>query len=124
MKEQVLIVNSNSETLKSAVDFFELKGIDVRRAADAETALYIVTIIQPPVILIDMILPRMDSITFAKILKNDADTSKIIILALIDVNGNAQQKKMMINICDGYISKPIDNEIFYRKITKYLHSKC
>ncbi len=93
MKEQVLIVNSNSETLKSAVDFFELKGIDVRRAADAETALYIVTIIQPPVILIDMVLPRMDSITFAKILKNDVDTSNIIILALIDINGNAQQKK-------------------------------
>ncbi|MEI6487919.1 MAG: hypothetical protein WCP52_03095 [Bacteroidota bacterium] len=123
MKKQVLIISNKLADISGACDYFETNGIDVRRTASAETALYVVSIIQPQLILIDNSLKTMNPLTFAQILKSDQETKDILLVMITEQEKTKSSQNSTINIWDGFIKYPVDNESFFATVQSYLNTE-
>ena len=83
MKAQlILIVENGLVDQKMVSEILQKKGFYIRFAPDIATALRILIEIRPFLILMDLIISKLDSYTFPRILKNDEDTKDIKIIAL------------------------------------------
>jgi len=69
----------------------------------------------------DIQMPVMDGIEATKILKADAGTKDIHIIAMTAYAMRGDDDKLFEVGCDGYISKPLDIKAFLRKVEEYLN---
>ncbi|MEI6488385.1 MAG: response regulator [Bacteroidota bacterium] len=120
MKNQVLIVNCKSEEMKKTMIHLEENGIDVRRAADAESALFMISILHPPVVIVDTKLPRMNSLTFVQMLKNDEGNKNLIVIAILDFKSMEYKKQKLSKVFDGLISRTSSSANLFSNIKKFL----
>jgi two-component system cell cycle response regulator len=93
------------------------------RAADAEQAQEIIASQPPDLILMDIGLPGMDGLTLTKLLKADALTREIPIVALTAFAMKGDSQKAFEAECDGYITKPIDVRRFPQQVAEILQLK-
>ncbi len=75
---------------------------------------------QPDLILMDLSLPEMDGWTATGQLKSSADTEHIPVIALTAHTLPGDRKRALEAGCDGYISKPINLELFAETISSTL----
>jgi CheY-like chemotaxis protein len=120
MNARILVVDDNPTNLKLAGDLLELEEFDVQRAADAESALEMIRKYPPSLILMDVALPGMDGLELTHILKNDPETSWIIIVALTAFAMKGDHEKILAAGCDTYITKPINTREFPNQVKKIL----
>lgn len=123
MNPRILIVDDNPVNLKLAGDLLEFEGLKVQRAVDAEIAREMIRQAPPDLILMDVALPGMDGLTFAKLLKKDPETEHIVIVALTAFAMKGDQEKTASAGCDGYITKPIDTRRFPQQVLSFLNGK-
>ncbi len=122
-KPLILVVDDSPVNLKLATKLLEWEGYRVQQAADAEMALAIVRDTPPDLILLDLQLPRMDGLTFARLLKDDPATRAIRIAAFTAHVMKGDEEKALSAGCDGYISKPIDTREFPRQVAECLNKQ-
>ena len=108
--EPILIVDDNALNLKLARVTLASEGYDVRTAADAEEAIALLRSFRPSAILMDLQLPGMDGLELTRLLKADAATKGIRIIALTAYAMKGDQERAFAAGCDDYVSKPIDTE--------------
>jgi DNA-binding response OmpR family regulator len=123
MKNQVLIVNCKSAEMKETVTQLEKSGVDVRRAADAESALFIISILHPPVVIVDTKLPGMNCITFAQTLKEDDTNKNLIVIAIMDFKGEDYRKYKLTSMFDGLIKKTPNSRKMFFSIKRFLKNE-
>jgi len=78
----ILVVDDNPTNLKLVSDLLAFDGFEVLKATDAEEAQIVLTGVLPDLILMDIALPGMDGLTLTRLLKVDARTRHIRIVAL------------------------------------------
>ena len=117
--QHVLVVDDNPVNLKLAGDLLEFEGFNVQRAIDAESAIEMIKASPPDLILMDVALPGMDGLTLTKLLKKDAVTEHVIIVALTAFAMKGDQEKITAAGCDGYITKPIDTRKFPQQVISF-----
>jgi CheY-like chemotaxis protein len=105
---RILVVDDNPTNLKLVSEVLEFDGFQVLKAIDAEEAHEILGVMPPDLILMDIALPGMDGLTLTRLLKADAATRHIIIVALTAFAMKGDSEKARAAGCDGYITKPID----------------
>ena len=71
----------------------------------------------------DAQLPDMDGMTVVRILRENAMTRDITILALTACAMKGDQERMLRMGCDGYISKPINIQDFVDTVRRFFSSK-
>jgi two-component system cell cycle response regulator DivK len=118
-KSTVLIIDNDPDQLKEAVQLLEAKGMKVFSASDARGALEILRQSLPKMVLVDTGLFGIDGLTIARILKNDPDTSKIIVLAFTSSHDPEIHGQIKASGCDGFIQKPINREKFAAEVKSY-----
>jgi CheY-like chemotaxis protein len=118
--EPILIVDDNPTNLKLARLVLSDEGYDVRTANDAEEALRLLSSYRPRLILMDIQLPGIDGLELTRRLKSDPAHSGIVIVALTAYAMKGDEEKARAAGCDGYITKPIDPEIFAKLIAEHL----
>ena len=123
MSARILVVDDNPTNLKLAGDLLELEDFEVRRAADAESALEMIRKWHPGLILMDVALPGMDGLTLTQVLKQDPDTANIVIVALTAFAMKGDHEKILAAGCDTYITKPINTRNFPGHVKKILTDK-
>ena len=74
----------------------------------------------PDIILMDIMMPVMDGLEATRILKADAKTRHIPVLALTSYAMTGDKEKTIQAGCDGYIAKPIDIREVLKIIEHYL----
>jgi two-component system, cell cycle response regulator len=121
VSHRILVVDDNPTNLKLACEVLECEGYEVLQAADAEKAQEIIASQSLDLILMDIGLPGMDGLTLTRILKADALTKEIPIVALTAFAMKGDSQKAFEAGCDGYISKPIDIRRFPEQIAEILH---
>jgi two-component system, cell cycle response regulator DivK len=117
---QILVVDDNESNLKLMKAVLDSGDYLVKTAMDAEEAIKVLETFEPRLILMDIQLPGMDGLTFARLLKSDPARRQITILALTAYAMKGDEDKALASGCDGYITKPIDTRSFTELIDSYL----
>src|SRR5450755_1020131 len=105
---RILVVDDNPINLRLISDLLAFEGHEVIKALDAENAQIILADTLPDLILMDIALPGMDGLMLTRLLKGDARTRHIRIVALTAFAMQGDEQKAFDAGCDGYITKPLD----------------
>jgi two-component system cell cycle response regulator DivK len=116
----ILVVEDNPANMTLAVFLLESVGHTVLRATDAEAGLLLAREEHPNLILLDMQLPRMDGLQAVQILKLDAETRAIPVIALTALAMKGDEERIKAAGCDGYIAKPLRYREFLAAVAAQL----
>lgn len=118
--ETILVVEDNPLNLELVSDILEAHGYQVRQAVSGKEAVQDVEAHIPDLILMDIQLPGLDGLTVTGIIKDNAETAAVPIIALTAHAMRGDEEKAREAGCDGYISKPIDTRSLPETIRKFL----
>ena len=89
-------------------------------AEDGKAALKCAREDRPDLILMDLSLPRMDGWEATRRLKADPQTAKIPVIVLSARAMRGDEERARASGCDDFMTKPIDEELLYQKLERYL----
>lgn len=112
----VLVVEDHPANMKLAVFLLENAQHQVTQATDAEEGIRLARALRPDLILMDIQLPGMDGLTAAHLLKADAATRSIKIVALTALAMGGDREKILAAGCDAYIAKPLRYKEFLQVV--------
>jgi CheY-like chemotaxis protein len=75
---------------------------------------------KPDLILMDMALPIMDGWETTRKIKSDETIKHIPIIGLSSHAMSGDAEKALDAGCDDYLTKPLDDEVLFQKLTKFL----
>lgn len=117
---KVLVVEDNPANMTLATFLLESKGYTVLKARDAEAGVALAGAEQPDLILMDIQLPGMDGLRATGLLKADAATRDIPVIALTALAMKGDEERIRAAGCDGYIAKPLSYKSFLETIANQL----
>ena len=117
---RILIIEDNLANMKLASLLLGNAGHAVLRALDAETGLTMARAELPDLILMDIQLPGMDGLAATALLKQDAATAAIPVIALTAMAMKEDREKSRSAGCDAYIAKPLRYQELYQAINQLL----
>ena len=117
---RILIIEDNPANMKLASLLLQSAGHAVMRALDAETGLTLARAELPDLILMDIQLPGMDGLAATALLKRDAVTAAIPVLALTAMAMREDREKSRLAGCGAYITKPLRYQELYLAIDTLL----
>ncbi len=119
----ILIVEDNDKNLKLVRDVLQVKGYQTIEAGNAEDGIALARERSPDLILMDIQLPGMNGIEARKVLRSDASTARIPVIAV--TASVMQQDRNLITEAgfDGYIGKPINLKEFLDTVRAMLERK-
>ena len=117
----ILIIEDNEANMRLARLLLVSAGHSVVWAADAESGLTLARAQQPALILMDIQLPGMDGLAATRVLKQDALTAHIPVIALTAMAMKEDREKTRLAGCDAYVIKPLRYKALYQDIETLLH---
>jgi CheY-like chemotaxis protein len=121
--ERILLVEDNPMNRRVVQFILKSEGYIVLEAKNGLEALELVKVHLPDLILMDLQLPGMDGFTTTRIIKEDATTKDIPVVALTAYAMRGDAERAVEAGCDGYITKPIDADEFPKLVASYLKRK-
>jgi CheY-like chemotaxis protein len=111
-------------------DFLEIASKILKKIPDAETktsssgfdAGVLVAEWYPDLILLDFLIPDLDSFEVTKKLRSNPRLKKIPIVAVTSITDPKELEKVKTCGVDSVITKPIEAESFLKKIDRFLYS--
>ena len=104
---KILVVEDQPIESKLAGHVLTDAGHDAERADAADRALAAIAKRRPDVVLLDLSLPGMDGLAFARTLKADPATRGILIVAVTSWPEKFPRAGALAAGCDAYILKPL-----------------
>jgi len=120
---RILIVEDNPKNLKLIRDLLQFKGYQTIEADSAEAGIELAREQHPTLILMDIQLPGIDGREAMKVLKADARTQQIPIIALTASAMKGDRERLLAEGFDGYIPKPIDIKAFPEQLESFLSER-
>jgi two-component system cell cycle response regulator DivK len=121
--EKILLVEDNPVNRRLAVFLLRSQGYEVREATTAQEALEALEKERPDLILMDIQLPGMDGLEVTRKLKAQPATADIPVIAVTSYAMKGDREKALAAGCVGYVTKPIDKNIFIQEIAARLGAK-
>jgi CheY-like chemotaxis protein len=120
--EKILVVEDNALNMELTADILAAAGYVVLRAENAEKGITLAREEKPALILMDVSLPGMDGLCAAAVLKGEAATREIPVIALTAHAMKGDEDKALAAGCQGYITKPIDTRALPSEVVGFLRS--
>ncbi len=120
MAEVILIVDDEPRNLKLFRDLLQISGYTTIEATDGEQGVELARARKPDLILMDVQMPVMDGLEATRILKADATTSNIPVLALTSYAMKGDRERILEVGYDGYLAKPLDIKELLKTVAEYL----
>ena len=117
---KILIVEDNPANMTLAVFLLKSAGYTIVTAIDAEAGLAVARTERPDLILMDIQLPGMDGLQATALLKGDAATRAIPVIALTALAMKGDEERIRAAGCDGYIAKPLAYKEFLATVSAQL----
>ena len=121
--KNILLVEDNPVNRRLAVFLLRSQGYDVREATTALEALEILQTEHPDLIVMDIQLPGMDGLEATRKLKEQRATADIPVVAVTSYAMKGDREKALAAGCAGYVTKPIDKNIFIQEVAAHLGNK-
>jgi len=122
-KEKILVVEDDALNMELVTDLLEVAGYTVLQAGTADDGIVIAREKLPALILMDIRLPGMDGLAATGILKEDAHTRHIPVVALTASVMLGDEPRALAAGCAGYIRKPIDTRTFPSLVASYIKTE-
>ncbi len=120
MAKVILIVEDDPKSLKLIRDLLQLSGFTTIEATDGKQGVELAKSKKPDLILMDIMMPEMDGLEATRILKADATTGDIPILALTSYAMKGDEERILEAGCDGYLAKPYNIRELLKTVAEYL----
>ena len=119
----ILIVEDNDKNLKLVRDVLQVKGFSTLEAGTAEDGILLAREHKPDLILMDIHLPGISGIEALKVLRAEAATAGIPVIA-VTASVMQQDRKMITEAgFDAYVGKPINLKEFLDAVRAALERK-
>ena len=119
----ILIIEDNERNLKLVRDVLQVKGYETLEARTGEDGIKLAAEHRPALILMDIHLPGINGIEALKILRADAATAAIPVIA-VTASVMQQDRKMITEAgFDAYVGKPINIREFLDAVRAALEKK-
>lgn len=122
-KERILVVEDEEDILELVSFNLDREGYQVVRAKSGEQALKTARMESLDLILLDLMLPGIDGLDVAKVLKNDKATREVPIVML---TAKGEETDIVTGLelgADDYITKPFSPKIMIARIRAVLRRK-
>ncbi|MGH9787800.1 MAG: response regulator [Candidatus Acidiferrales bacterium] len=121
MVPKILLVEDDSDIQKLVRLSLKFRGVqEVVVAEDGEKCLSVVAEVQPDVILLDVMLPKMNGYEICRRLKSNPKTKNIPVIFLSARAMDIEVKKGLRLGARGYLVKPFDPMSLYDDISELL----
>jgi two-component system cell cycle response regulator DivK len=120
--ELILVVEDNDRNLKLVRDLLRFNGFRTLEAGTAALGLELAGEYLPNLILMDVQLPDMDGVAALRVLKADAHTAAIPVVALTAFAMKEDRERFLNAGFDGYVAKPIDVRQFPGQVRQMIAS--
>jgi CheY-like chemotaxis protein len=118
--ELILIVEDNEKNRKLERDILQFHGYRTAEAETGEEGIRLAQESPPALVLMDIQLPRMSGIEALRLLRADARTRAIPVIAVTASAMSQDRQKIMAAGFDGYQAKPIDVTGFVAAVREML----
>ncbi|HEX8702021.1 MAG TPA: ATP-binding protein, partial [Myxococcaceae bacterium] len=103
----VLIADDNEANTRHMEDYLKAHGFQVRLARDGEEAVRLCREVKPAVVLMDIQMPRFNGLEAIRLLRADADTATVPMVALTALAMPGDRERCLEAGADAYLSKPV-----------------
>ena len=121
--KKILLVEDNPVNRRLAEFLLRSQGYQVREATSAIEAFEILRTEHPDLIVMDIQLPGMDGLEATKKLKEQPGTADIPVVAVTSYAMKGDRENALAAGCAGYVTKPIDKNIFIEEVAARLGAK-
>jgi two-component system cell cycle response regulator DivK len=118
--ELILIVEDNEKNRKLERDILQFHGYRTAEADNGEDGVRLAQSTPPALILMDIQLPRMSGIEALRLLRGDARTRAIPVIAVTASAMSQDRQRILAAGFDGYQAKPIDVTQFVAAVREML----
>ena len=108
MKEKILIVEDNPQSMRLLELVLRAKDYTLLRATDGEEALDMAMREHPDLIIMDIQLPKVNGLEVTRRLRETLAFSHIPIIVITAYAMKGDKEKVIESGCDMYLSKPIN----------------
>jgi len=119
----ILIVEDNEKNLKLVRDVLQVKGFSTLEAGTAEDGIQLAREHKPDLILMDIHLPGISGIEALKVLRAEAATAAIPVIAVTASVMQQDRKQITEAGFDAYVGKPINLKEFLDAVRAALERK-
>ncbi len=104
-KIKILLIEDDSFLVEMYTTKFELEGFEVDAAEDGKKGLEMVKKVNPDIILLDILMPKMDGFGVLDELKKDPSTADVPVIMLTNLGQKDDVKKGFEKGAVGYLIK-------------------
>lgn len=119
-KKKILIVDDDPSVVEELRILFSLKGHDVSFANDGLRGIALAREIHPDLIFLDLLMPRMDGLKFARLFKFDERYKDVPIIAITHLSRESSEANARTMGINDFFSKPLDTIKLEKIAEKYL----
>jgi twitching motility two-component system response regulator PilH len=120
MAKKVLVVDDSPTDLQMLSTLLRKQGYEVTTAVDGEDALDKAAAQHPPLVLLDIILPKKNGFQVCRQLKTQAETTGIKVILVSSKNQDSDKFWGMKQGADDYIAKPYRDEELLAAVARQL----
>ena len=120
MSKKVLVVDDSPTDLKMMTTLLKGQGYEVVTAADGEEALDKAVSSRPPLVVLDIILPKKNGFQVCRQLKTTAETRDIKVILVSSKNQDSDRFWGMKQGADEYIAKPFRDDELLAAVARQL----
>jgi len=118
-RDQILVVEDNARNMALLSDVLQATGYRTLQASTGRQAVTLATQHGPALVLMDIRLPDMDGTGALRLLRADARTASISVLAVTAQAMKGDRERFLEAGFDGYLSKPIDIDTLLAAVRAY-----
>jgi len=122
-RETILVVDDEEDILELVDHTLSRGGLKVIRAKEGEEALDLVRKEKPSAVLLDLMLPGMDGLTVARLIKGDQMTRNIPTIML---TARGEEPDIVIGLeigADDYVTKPFSPRVLLARVKAVLRRR-
>lgn len=119
----IMVVDDDPNSLDILRTYLEAAGYRVITASDGRQALAKMEEVQPAILLLDVMMPGMDGLEVARVVKNHPVLSGTRIVLLTARGDFSDKQKGLHAGADDYVVKPVDLEELGRTVERNLQAR-